>query len=149
MEEFTIPPTFKVNDMSNDYERFKKIVEASQDWFWEFDENANFTYISPSIRDLLGYEPEELIGLNAFDLMAPDEAEHVRSHFDPIAKRYLPFSNLVNINIHKDGHEVVIESNGTPIFDGEGHFHGRLTTGSLNSISCFIIMYLLLSIAIY
>ncbi len=124
MGEFTIPPTFKVNDMSNDYERFKKMVEASQDWFWEFDENANFSYISPSIRDLLGYEPEELIGLNAFDLMAPDEAELVRSHFDPIAKRYLPFSNLVNINIHKDGHEVVIESNGTPIFDGEGHFRG-------------------------
>jgi len=53
--------------MSNDQERFRNMVECSQDWFWEFDENANFTYVSPKIRDLLGYEPEELIGLNAFD----------------------------------------------------------------------------------
>jgi PAS domain S-box-containing protein len=110
--------------MSQDNERFKRMVESSQDWFWEFDENANFTYASPRTRDLLGYEPEELIGLNAFDLMNADEAERVHRHFDPIAKKYLPFNNLENVNIHKDGHEIVVESSGTPIFDGEGRFVG-------------------------
>jgi PAS domain S-box-containing protein len=110
--------------MSHDNERFKEMVESSPDWFWEFDGNANFTYVSPRIKDLLGYDPEELIGLNAFDLMSADEAERVRRHFDPLAKKYLPFNNLENINIHKNGHEVVIESSGTPIFDEEGHFSG-------------------------
>ncbi len=110
--------------MSNEQERFRKLVEDSQDWFWEFDEHANFTYVSPKIRDLLGYEPEDVIGLNAFDLMDPDEAERVHRYFDPIAKKYLPFNNLVNINRHKDGHEVVIESSGTPVFDEEGQFRG-------------------------
>ena len=110
--------------MSKEDNRFRMMVESSFDWFWEFDENAIFTYVSPRIRDLLGYDPEELIGLNAFDLMNADEAERVRKHFDPIAKKYMPFNHLVNINIHKDGHEVVIESNGTPIFDGEGQFRG-------------------------
>jgi len=110
--------------MSNENDQFRMMVEHSQDWFWEFDENANFTYVSPRIRDLLGYEPEELIGLNAFDLMATDEAERAHRHFDPIAKKYLPFNNLININRHKDGHEVVIESSGAPIFDEEGKFRG-------------------------
>ncbi len=110
--------------MSYEYDRFKKMVEDSQDWFWEFDENANFTYVSPRIKDLLGYEPEDLIGLNAFDLMNADEAERVHKHFDPIAHKYLPFKNLQNTNLHKDGHEVVIESSGTPIFDEKGRFHG-------------------------
>jgi len=110
--------------MAYENERFKKMVESSQDWFWEFDEHANFTYVSPGIRALLGYEPEELIGLNAFDLMTADEAERVRRHFDPIAKKYLPFQNLENINVHKDGHEVVIESSGTPIFNEQGRFIG-------------------------
>jgi PAS domain S-box-containing protein len=105
-------------------ERYRMMIESSQDWFWEFDENANFTYVSPVIRNLLGFEPEELIGLNAFDLMSPAEAERVRKHFDPIAKKYLPFKNLENVNIHKDGHEVVIESSGTPFFDEDGHFLG-------------------------
>ena len=110
--------------MSNEQERFRNMVECSQDLFWEFDEHANFTYVSPKIRDLLGYEPEELIGKNAFDLMDSDEAERVHRHFDPIAKKYLPFNNLINTNRHKDGHEVVIESSGTPIFDKEGQFRG-------------------------
>jgi PAS domain S-box-containing protein len=105
--------------MSNEQERFRRMVESSQDWFWEFDENANFTYVSPSIRDLIGYEPEEVIGLNAFDLMSDEEAERVHKHFDPIAKKYLPFNHLENINIHKDGHEVIIESSGTPISIGK------------------------------
>jgi PAS domain S-box-containing protein len=110
--------------MSSEDERFKMMVENSQDVFWEFDENANFTYVSPRIRDLLGFEPEELIGINAFDLMSSDEAEKVHRHFDPFAKRYLPFKNLENVNIHKDGHEVVVESSGTPIFSEEGQFRG-------------------------
>jgi len=110
--------------MPENHERFKKMVEDSQDWFWEFDASANFTYVSPRVRDLLGYEPEELLGRNAFDLMSADEAERVRRHFDPIAKKYLPFRNLENINLHKDGHEVVIESNGTPFFDEDGQFLG-------------------------
>jgi PAS domain S-box-containing protein len=105
-------------------DRFRTMVESSPDWFWEFDQNADFTYVSPRIRDLLGYEPEELIGQNAFDLMDPAEAERVRQHFDPIAKKYQPFANLVNTNLHKDGHEVVIESAGTPIFDEAGRFLG-------------------------
>lgn len=82
--------------MSNEQERFRKMIEESQDWFWEFDENANFTYSSPRIRDFLGYEPEELLGVNAFDLMTPDEEARVRRHFDPIAEKYLPFKNLWN-----------------------------------------------------
>ncbi|MBW2503240.1 MAG: PAS domain S-box protein, partial [Deltaproteobacteria bacterium] len=110
--------------MSTDDNRFKKMVEGSQDWFWEFDENAIFTYASPRIRDLLGYEPDEIIGLNAFDLMSPEEALRVRKHFDPIAKKYEAFNNLENTNIHKDGHEVVIESSGTPFFDETGQFRG-------------------------
>lgn len=110
--------------MSNDSDRFRRMVEHSQDWFWEFDENANFTYVSPRIRDLLGYEPEEILGLNAFDLMDEEEAARVRKHFDPIARKYLPFTNLENINLHKDGREVVLESSGTPIFDDNGVFRG-------------------------
>ena len=110
--------------MSNEDDRFRKMVESSQDWFWEFDENACFTYASPQIRNLLGYDPSELIGLSAFDLMDPDEVERVHEHFDPVAKNYLPFKNLININRHKDGREVVFESSGTPIFDEEGQFRG-------------------------
>ena len=110
--------------MQNKEARFKEMIEESPDLFWEFDQDANFTYVSPRVKDLLGYEPEELVGKNAFDLMDPEEANRVRQHFDPISKKFKPFKHLININRHKDGHEVVIESSGTPLFDKNGDFYG-------------------------
>ncbi|MEA5444762.1 EAL domain-containing protein, partial [Gammaproteobacteria bacterium AB-CW1] len=35
-----------------------------------------------------------------------------------------PFHLLENRNVHRDGHEVVLETSGTPVFDEEGHFRG-------------------------
>jgi len=35
------------------------------------------TYVSPSVRQLLGYEPEDLVGNTAFELVHPDDAARV------------------------------------------------------------------------
>ena len=62
-------------------ERFKNLVEASSDWVWEVDEHAVYTYASPKVRDILGYEPEEVLGKTPFDFMPPEEAERVFRYF--------------------------------------------------------------------
>ena len=46
-------------------ERFRNLVETTSDWLWEIDENGVYTYVSPQVRQLLGYEPEERAGANA------------------------------------------------------------------------------------
>jgi PAS domain S-box-containing protein len=88
------------------------------------DENAVYTYASPKVRDLLGYEPEEVVGKTPFDFMLPEEAARVSNIFDSIAAAQQPIRFLENINIHKDGHLVVLESSGVPFFDAEGNFRG-------------------------
>ena len=35
--------------------------------------NASYTYVSPSIKRIAGYEPEELLGKSAFDFIHPDD----------------------------------------------------------------------------
>ena len=40
-------------------------------------ETSTFTYVSPSIRHLLGYDPEELVGTNGFDLFHPDDIDRI------------------------------------------------------------------------
>jgi len=57
------------------------LVEVTSDWIWAVDKDAVYTYSSPKIRDLLGYEPEEIIGKTPFDLMPADEAERVAIEF--------------------------------------------------------------------
>ncbi|HEX8042581.1 MAG TPA: PAS domain S-box protein [Candidatus Deferrimicrobium sp.] len=50
-------------------ERYRTLVETVSDCVWEVDENAVYTFISPRVRDLLGYEPGEIVGKTPFDLM--------------------------------------------------------------------------------
>ncbi|MFN6513578.1 MAG: PAS domain S-box protein [Nostoc sp. CreGUA01] len=105
-------------------EKFRNLVEASSDWIWEVDENTVYTYVSPKIREILGYEPTEILGKTPFDLMLPEEAERVIKIFTPIAAAQQPFKFLQNINIHQNGDLVVLETSGVPAFDAQGQFRG-------------------------
>lgn len=104
--------------------RYRALVETVSDWVWEVDENIVYTFVSPKVRDLLGYEPGEVLGKTPFDLMPPDEAIRVKEIFGPYAARREPFPSIENTNLHKDGHLVVIETSGVPFFDGNGTFRG-------------------------
>ena len=105
-------------------ERYRALVETVSDWVWEVDENIVYTFVGPQIRDLLGYEPGEILGKTPFDLMPPGEALRVKEIFGPYAARREPFPTIENANLHKDGHLVVLETSGAPFFDANGRFLG-------------------------
>jgi diguanylate cyclase (GGDEF)-like protein/PAS domain S-box-containing protein len=104
--------------------RFRSIVENSSDLIWEVDINARYTYLSPNIKELLGYEANERIGKSPFDFMPEDEAKSIAKKFAEILNERRPFTALENTNQHKDGHKVIMETNGLPIFDEEGLLSG-------------------------
>ncbi|MHC4271638.1 MAG: PAS domain-containing protein, partial [Planctomycetota bacterium] len=105
-------------------ERFRSLVETTSDWIWEVDTNGVYTYVSPKIRDILGYEPEEVLGKTPFDLMPQDEASRISDIFSSIVASQEPFRELENINVHKDGHMVTLETSGNPFFDEMGKLLG-------------------------
>lgn len=105
-------------------ERYRALVETVSDWVWEVDENVVYTFVSSRVRDLLGYEPGEILGKTPFDLMPPDEALRVKEIFGPYAAGRKPFPAIENTNIHRDGHPVVLETSGAPFFDANGTFRG-------------------------
>jgi len=111
-------------ELRNSKERFRALVETTTDWIWEIDENSAFSYASPKIRDLLGYEPEEVIGKSPFDLMPPEEAQRLAEKFKPIKDGREPFSEMLKVNMHKNGNLVTIETSGIPIFAADGRFCG-------------------------
>ncbi len=105
-------------------ERFCTLIEVSSDWVWEVDVNAIYTYASPKVADILGYQPEEVLGKSCFDLMPLEEAERIAPVFRAIIAARQPFRYLENIAIHKAGHLVVLESSGVPILDDAGELQG-------------------------
>lgn len=110
------------DDLLESRERFRALVETTSDWIWEVDENGVYTYVSPSCRHLLGYEPGELIGKRPFDLMPEAEAERVRNLLLEFKTR--AFHGLENVNLRSDGRLVVFDTSAVPIFNSEGEFRG-------------------------
>jgi PAS domain S-box-containing protein len=104
--------------------RFQGLVETLGEWVWEVDSQGTYTYISPNIKKLLGYEPEEVLGKTPFDLMSPEEAQRVAGVFGPLLSTQQPLVGLENINRHKDGRLFVLETNGVPFFDANGQLQG-------------------------
>lgn len=105
-------------------ERYKTLTENTSDWVWEVDQEGFYTYSNPKVRDLLGYEPKEVIGRKPFDFMPADEAKRIEAIFKDIVDTREPFKNLENINIHKNGHGVILETSGVPFFDTFGKLSG-------------------------
>jgi len=110
--------------MRESEQRFRSLVEITSDWVWEVGHNGAYTYSSPKVKDLLGYEPEEVIGKMPFDFMPPHEAERVAGLFKDIVASRKSFAGLENLNLHKDGHHVIIETSGVPFFDESGNLMG-------------------------
>jgi PAS domain S-box-containing protein len=105
-------------------EKYRSLVEAMPDWLWEVDREGVYTYVSPKVKDLLGYEVSEVLGKTPFDLMPEEETARIRKIFVEKMVENKPFYGLENINRHKDGHLVVLESSGVPAFDENGQFQG-------------------------
>ncbi len=105
-------------------ERFRSLVDASSDLIWESNENLVYTYVSSKVKDILGYNPEEVIGKYYFDFMMPAERVRITEFVEEYRNPPQSFYCRENVILHKNGGEVVLESSGVPIFDAQGNFRG-------------------------
>ncbi len=103
---------------------YRALAETTFDWIWEVDADGRYTFVSPRVEQLLGHAPEEVLGRMPFDFMPPGEAERVGAIYWGHVVRQAPFANLENVNRHKDGALVVLESSGVPYFGPAGDFRG-------------------------
>ncbi|MFH1217941.1 MAG: PAS domain S-box protein [Pseudomonadota bacterium] len=105
-------------------ERYRQLVENTSDWIWEIDSDGRFTYSSSKVKELLGYDPGEVLDKRTFDLMPKEEAERVSPKFSTIVEARQPFIGFESTYLHKDGRQIILETNGVPIFDDGDEFQG-------------------------
>ena len=113
-----------VETLESSEDRYRNLVESINDWVWETDKNHVITYSCPKVKEILGYEPCEILGKTLFDLMLAEEAGGISVILDNFASFRRPFASIENVNLHKAGHQVALESGGVPILDKEGEFRG-------------------------
>jgi len=105
-------------------ERFRSLVEASSDFIYELDSNGFYTYVSPQLMQILGYNRDDILGNSMFDLIHPEDAPIARKKFWEFRNQQKSYNGLEYRFWHKLGHLVVLESSAEPFFDSSGKLLG-------------------------
>jgi PAS domain S-box-containing protein len=103
--------------------QLRMLVERTSDWLWETDADLRFTYSNPKVKQLLGYEPEEVLGKSPAELAMARERPGVEEIIAHLKKAPQPLSGLIHHCVAADGREVILEIGAEPIFEA-GHFCG-------------------------
>ena len=64
-------------------DRFRSLIQNSSDATLVIDDEGLCTYVSPAVRELLGFEPSQLVGRRATDFVHPDDRDRVRDRLGP------------------------------------------------------------------
>jgi len=96
---------------------FRSLVEHARDVIHVINGDGTTRYITPSVKRLLGYSPEELIGKMAVELVHPDDRASAMAalrldRYAPGAGRGLEFRVG-----HRDGSWRIFEGVGTNLMD--------------------------------
>ena len=99
-------------EIKDSNEKLQVIINHIQDIIIESELNGIFTYVSPQAYDILGYKPEEVIGLNGFKFIHPEDLPKLTSKFTNLIKSGGPLQVEYRA-LHKDGHYVYLSAKGT------------------------------------
>ena len=113
--------------MSED--KFSLITENMTDVIWQTTPELVITFVTSSIKKLLGYETDEVVGQRLMYLLTSDAQELVRSRYPDIMRRLAErqeFDSEVSVveQIRKDGTTVWTEVVWTPAYGSAGQFTG-------------------------
>lgn len=113
--------------------RYRSLTELASDWYWEQDENMNFTKISGPVRDMLGIQIGTLLGNANLEESNGDESSNThltgwddaeRKKLQAIITARQPFLDFVFHRNDTSGLQRRFQVSGEPMFDGHCRFVG-------------------------
>ncbi|MBM7855456.1 PAS domain S-box-containing protein [Desulfohalotomaculum tongense] len=103
----------------------RRITENMLDTVSESDLNGVFRYVSPSHKNVLGYEQEELLGRSIFEFIHQEDKDRVLSAYSRAVRTNLVGRAEYRYR-HADGHYVWLETIGKVIYDEKGEKCGAI-----------------------
>ncbi|NHN41793.1 PAS domain-containing sensor histidine kinase [Halorubellus sp. JP-L1] len=96
------------------------LLDHAQDKIVLVDEDGVVTYANDAVRRILGYEPEDVVGTNAFDYMHPEDVDEVREGFRRLVDADDPAETTATYRFAAaDGSWVALESRMSNCRDGD------------------------------
>ncbi len=113
-------------------EKYRHLVETSQDIIWSCDAEGHITFVNQAVKQIYGYDPEEMIGCCFSDFLAPAQIDRNWE----IQHRLLTGDSVFqyeSIVLGKDGRPIDVNTKAIARLDAEGNIIG--TTGTASDIT--------------
>jgi len=112
--------------------RYRSLTELASDWYWEQDENMNFTKVSGPVLEMLGIQVDSISeGLNTNNssiiAMKTDNYEWNKQEHEELLKKINarePFLDLIFSRMNANGSKQRFQVSGEPMFDWHCRFIG-------------------------
>lgn len=110
-------------ELRESQERFRRLTELSSDWYWEQDENGNFTKIFGPVFEMLGIRIDDATGQTRDDHGVHWDENERKTLEENLASRR-PFLDFVYRRTNPDGSRQCLLVSGEPMFDPSGRYTG-------------------------
>ncbi len=108
-----------LHDIEKSRARYRVLTENISDVLVRVRLDGTSPYISPTIRDLLGYEPQEMLGRPAHFFVADADRPAMVAIYDAMAKGQ-ENADIRHRIVHKDGREIWVETRFRLVRDASG-----------------------------
>ena len=109
--------------------KYKNIVNNSNDIIATADKSGNWTFLSPSVKKILGYYPAEMVGRSAFDFMFSEDIVSTQKAHETVVKEGRYFWKYENRWISKDSRIITLAWNVVVFKDEEDNIIGTQAVG--------------------
>ena len=108
--------------------RYRSLTELASDWYWEQDENMNFTKVSGPVLEMLGIQVGPLNGeTSSLTSTGWNEVERERLQATIAARQ--PFLDFLFHRVNADGSRQQFRISGEPMFNQSCRFLGYRGVG--------------------
>ena len=109
-------------ELETSKEKYRALITNIPDVTWTTDSKGNTTFISPNVKDIYGYRPEEILSAGDtlwFGRIHPDDIENVKDAF----KAFFEKGNVLNVEYRvkrKDGKWIWLHDRATDVYEKDG-----------------------------
>jgi PAS domain S-box-containing protein len=107
----------------------RRLVDSFPDLIMVLDNSYHYTFISPSFREVLGYEPDEEPNIQLGDRTHPEDREGLRALYDDLLQGRQTFASLEVRVRHKNGDWRRLRCHFSPLQDEDGKIEGVVISG--------------------
>ena len=113
-----------VTELEESRQRFLDVIAAAGEYVWEIDTDGRFTYVSERSFDVLGHQPERLLGKAMDSLLLVSEREEWQIWLESLMEAPRPFYGREFVIAFSEGRTAVHMMNGLPVFAKDGQVIG-------------------------